>query len=179
MSVKSAIEREIDRIADAQACIAVLARIKDVAGIEQVSAWRGWFGAKEIRVSASVSNGAHREAVRGLLKALGVKRAVKRFDEATGQVIYVVTTDDASVTLTAGAPTNCEIERVEEEVEVPEEIKPAHTETKVRYRLKDARCLEGRAPAAIGERETMTETDGKAVATADDEARILDGGQHA
>ncbi len=145
--IDEAVKREANRIGDAQMVIAALARLRDVPGIAQVMAWRGWDfsgGPRRVRVCLALTRDAKaREAVKALLKASGAKRADKKFDADKGVVVYSILTDDVEIDLSAGAPERCEVERVEEEVEVPEEIKPAHTEKRVVYRLKDPACLEG------------------------------------
>ena len=57
----------------------------------------------------------------------------KSFDETRNQLKYTAVYKDVRVVLISSPPNTCKIEKVEEEVEVPEVVTPVHTEKKVRY----------------------------------------------
>lgn len=59
----------------------------------------------------------------------------KSFDEKENQVILTGTYQGIKVILWDYPPNTCTVERIEEDVLVPEQVVPEHTEKKVRYRL--------------------------------------------
>ena len=61
-------------------------------------------------------------------------KADKQFDSSSGKISYTVRgLPNGWKTVVSGGDPRCRVERIEEEVEVPEKVEAAHTETKVRY----------------------------------------------
>lgn len=75
-----------------------------------------------------------RDAALALLPKVG--KWEKSFDPVNNLVILTAYYKDVRLRLTDAPPSTCTVEKVEEEVEVPEKVTPAHTEKKVRYVLK-------------------------------------------
>lgn len=150
--VELAIQSQENFITDAALVCAALRLIKDVPGLASVTTWRRWRStdnARPIAMYLTLDDDADpREVVKSLLKATRVRRAEKRFDESKGKVIYAIHNDDLDIEVISGAPTRCEVERVEIEETVPERIEPAHIEKRVVFRLKNPACLEGKLSAA-------------------------------
>lgn len=142
-AVETAIDSEIRQAERAGRCIAALTLLKDVPGLAYASASASWID-DGTTVYVGVSNGAEpRESVKAIMRAIGAKRADKKFNEVSGKVEYQIKTAMVSVEVTAGAPTNCEVEMVEDDVVIP--AAPERVEKRKVYRLKDAKCLEGRS----------------------------------
>jgi len=60
----------------------------------------------------------------------------KSFDETQNKIRLTAKFMGVDVILEDAPPETCTVEKVEEEIEVPEKVVPAHTEKKVRYVLK-------------------------------------------
>ena len=148
-AIQDAIESEMETMCRAHKKVLALALFDEVPGIS----W-GWVREDYSKpmladgwplvVSLTLARDVEaRETLKAILKASGAKRADKTFDEKTGQVVYAIQGLGVRIELKAGAPTACEVERVIETIDVPEEIKPAHQEERVIYRLVDPACIDG------------------------------------
>jgi hypothetical protein len=69
-----------------------------------------------------------------LLPKLGELR--KEFDETQNRISLVAEYKGVKIVLSSETPKTCTVEKVEETVEVPEQIVPAHVEKKVRWVMK-------------------------------------------
>ena len=74
------------------------------------------------------------EMTKRLLPKVG--KFVKGFDEAYNQVTLTAEVRGVTLKLAMSTPSTCTVETVTEEVEVAEQVIPAHTEKKTRYVLK-------------------------------------------
>lgn len=83
-----------------------------------------------------------------LLPKLGELR--KEFDETQNRLRLVADYKGVQIMLEAEPPKTCMVEKVEEVVEVPEQIVPAHTEKKVRW-VMTGDCDPLMQPASIEE----------------------------
>ena len=73
------------------------------------------------------------EEIKRLLPLVG--KFDKGYDSDTNQLTLKATCQGVAITFKAAPPDTCTVEMDEEEVEVPEEIVEAHTETRRTYRL--------------------------------------------
>jgi hypothetical protein len=69
-----------------------------------------------------------------LLPAVG--KFTKGFDDSSNRLTLTADVMGVKLILGMSTPSTCTVETVTEEVEVPEEVIPAHTEKKTRYVLK-------------------------------------------
>ena len=74
------------------------------------------------------------DAARVLMPKVG--RLEKSFDEDKNKIRLTGVYNGVRVILEDTPPSTCTVEKIEEEVEVPEQVIEAHTEKKVRYVLK-------------------------------------------
>ena len=74
------------------------------------------------------------ECARLLLPKVG--RFEKSFDENTNEIVLTAEYRGVTIILKDRTPETCTVERIEEEVEIPETVTPAHTEKRVKYALK-------------------------------------------
>lgn len=73
------------------------------------------------------------EAARLLLSKIG--QLDKSYDEDTNKIRLTGTYKGVRIILEDTPPSTCTVEKIEEEVEVPEKVIAAHTEKQVRYKL--------------------------------------------
>lgn len=112
-----------------------------VAGLASFSASRHTWGSPPyVSVSMTVEEGAStRAVVKHAMRIVGAVKAEKKFDDATGAVVYKFKTAGWDVTIIGGAPAACEVEEYTEEVVTA--ATPESRESVKKFRLVDPKCL--------------------------------------
>lgn len=101
------------------------------------------------------------ELAKELLPKVG--RWDKGFDETNNHLTLSTVYGGVKIILTAEPPKTCQVELIEENIEVPEKVIPAHTETKKRFVLK------GDCDPLMASKEGEISPETVAVAIADDD----------
>lgn len=140
--IESSIEAKRQEASRSERCAAALAAFVGIeTALSSVSAytWRA-DGAVEISLTPERQDEAG-ALLHEVLRAVGQRKAEKRFDEYSGKVAYLIKAPGVEVTIKA-VPPRCEVEPY-----TVNDYIPARYDTVTKFRLKNpAECLGASAP---------------------------------
>jgi hypothetical protein len=138
MRIVEDIQKEIVSYGQYLRNVTRIAAVIDFLGLNELEGWASVDAILCVEDLPSVSIGCKNdestldEVARKLAKA---GKVTKGFDESGNRLELTVVTGGVNVKVKFQPPSTCTVEKVEEEVEVPEKVVPAHTEKRVRFKL--------------------------------------------